>query len=264
MIQLITTKRLADLTGQRNHFEARVPALQLRLARVKGERDELASDFDIRAVLVQAQAAKLERELNAEKRRAAELAADVTQVSKELAELRKVEEQLLDVIDYLFTAAEAPVEVLVRDGQVHSVHRTRQDAEDAARKADPSLGEGPWRPTPPEKDRREGWLASSQRLPEMARPPHFQELADRYCHADGKTLFACSVDNWSLLVAHLNDDCRTCKEALLDAPEGTLLGAGQTAYTKGEPAQHAFVLIRRELERRLTERASESARAVTS
>ncbi|MFH9871586.1 hypothetical protein ACH4NT_36615 [Streptomyces lydicus] len=264
MIKLITKKRLAEITAQRDHFEARLSAVQLRLARIKGERDQLLKDFDDRAVLAQAQAAKLERELKAEKRRAAELAGDVTQASKESAELRKVEEQLLDVIDYLFTAAEAPVEVLVRDGVVHSVHRARQAAEAAARKADPSIGEGPWRPTPPDKDRREGWLAVTHRLPETERPPHFQELADRYCHADGKTLFTCSVDNWSLLVAHLNDNCQTCKDALVEAPEDTLLGAGQIAYTKGEPAQHAYVLIRLELERRLTAAASESARAVTA
>ncbi|TSB32379.1 hypothetical protein [Streptomyces benahoarensis] len=262
MIRFITKRRLAELTGQRDHAKARVSAVQLRLGRIKSERDDLLGTVDDNALLAEKRAAVLENDLRAEAQRATELATDLTQVVAEAAKLRTVEKQLLDVIDYYFTAAEAPVEVLVRDGRVHGVHRSREAAEAAARAADPSIGEGPWRPTPADRDRRVGWIAGTFQLPETENPPHFEELSERYRHTDRGTLFTCDVTNWAVLARHLNEDCRACVAALPDVPAEVLVGAGLSATVEGAAAGYAHGLIHGELRRRLVA-ADDKPAAVT-
>ncbi|MFF9483008.1 hypothetical protein [Streptomyces sp. NPDC014733] len=200
MIRLITKRRLAELTSQRDHAEARVSAVQLRLARIKSERDDLDHTVDDNALLAQKRASVLENDLRAETKRGNELAADLTRVIAEVATLRTVEKQLLDVIDHFWRAAEAPVEVLVRDGLVHSAHRTRKAAEDAARAADPSIGDVPWGPTPVDKDRREGWIATTHRLAETETPPHVEDLAERYHHTD-RGVPGAVPDGWAITQA---------------------------------------------------------------
>ncbi|GAA0464147.1 hypothetical protein ABZ951_15750 [Streptomyces sp. NPDC046215] len=178
MIRIIRARRLAALSDQRDRAEARIPAVQLRLAGVKAERDQLLRDFDERALLVQAQAAKLERNLSAEQERAGALAAQLKQTREELAALRTVERWLQTTVEHYLAVADTPVEVIVRDGVVHGVERSRESAKEAVRRIDPAITS--WSPVSPDGDLRSGWLVSTRRLPEPPRPPHYAELQARY------------------------------------------------------------------------------------
>jgi hypothetical protein len=185
MIRLITKRRLAALTSQQDRAEARVSAVQRRLARVKGERDELLRDFDARAVLVQERAARLEDKTRSAEQWAQELSADLTQVRGELTGLRRVEGWLQEAVWHLVRVAEAPVEVIVRDGVVHGVERSPEAARQAVRNVDPSATS--WSPATPETDLRVGWAISTQRMPRLTDaqlPPHADELAAHYWPED--------------------------------------------------------------------------------
>ncbi|MFI9206274.1 hypothetical protein [Streptomyces sp. NPDC053048] len=178
MIRIIRARRLAALTVQRDRAEARIPAVQLRLAGIKADRDQLLRDFDERALLAQAQAAKLERNLRAEEQRAESLAAQLKQVREELATLRTVERWLQSTVEHYLAVAEAPVEVIVHDGVVRGVERSREAAEQAVRRFDPAVTS--WSPVSPDKDLRAGWILGTRRLPEPPRPPHYAELQAHY------------------------------------------------------------------------------------
>lgn len=175
---LTSRRRLADIINQRNLAEARTRAVQLRLARVKAERDELLADIDDQARLAQDRALTLQYDLTAETKRANELAADVTQLRETWTTLCRVEDWLHQVIRFAADAAEAPVFVLVHDGIVHSVHRTEQAARDAAQRADPIIPDCAWRQCP--AGEISGWRVSGRALPELECPPRYRELADHY------------------------------------------------------------------------------------
>ncbi|MEU7222283.1 hypothetical protein [Streptomyces chrestomyceticus] len=252
MIRIIRTKRLAALTGDREQAEARTKAVQLRLARIKSERDGALADIDGQAVLAQQQAARLEGHLRAERQRAEELADDLTTTRAELAQLRQVEVWLQNTVMFYMDLVEKPVEVLVRDGVAFGVQRTRSDAQKAAQAADPTIAG--WSKTPVDQAPREGWFLSTHRLPEVPdeASPHYKELRAYYgpkvlqppeepgCPA-GRDLKA--------LAGHLDGGCTACPERLRHLDPGDLATVGLDA--SGIGADRVLDLVMVEMDRRL-------------
>lgn len=266
MIRIVLTRRLTALTGQRDRAEARVPAVQLRLARLKNERDQLLRDFDERAVLAQEQAGKLERNLREEERRSEALAAQLRQAREDLAALRTVERWLQSTVEHYLNAAEAPVDVIVHDGVVHGVERSREAAKEAVRRVDPAVTS--WSPVSPEEDLRVGWKIGTYRLPEVERPPHYAELQAHYWPEDGeaeKEPAACCADgdlDIAVMTDHLEaGDCLICPAALRAADLDVLHQVADHAQATGATRVQDLLMV--ELERRLTE-ALDGFREVTA
>jgi len=191
MIRIVTKRRLAELAGGQERAEARVRAVQARLARMKSGRDQLLRDFDERAVLVQEQAARLENRASSAEQWAEELAADLTRARRELTELRRVEGWLQEAIEHLATLAEAPVTVIVRDGVVHGVERSDEAARQAVTKVDPAATS--WSTATPTTDLRAGWVLSTKPMPQLTdaqRPPHWAELMAHYQPEPGRQVEA--------------------------------------------------------------------------
>ncbi|MEV8476203.1 hypothetical protein [Streptomyces sp. NPDC051173] len=263
MIRIVLTRRLTALTGQRDRAEARVPAVQLRLARLKNDRDQLLRDFDERAVLAQEQAGKLERNLREEEQRSETLADQLRQAREELAALRTVERWLQETVEHYLNAAEAPVEVIVHDGVVHGVERSRETAKETVRRVDPAVTS--WSPVSPDEDPRVGWKIATRRLPEVARPPHDAELQAHYWpEADaphfprpGRSPEADQLPDpfselarslW-LMADHLEKaQCTECVDALSTVSFGDLVGLACVATNRDWPK--ALGLVNAERERR--------------
>jgi hypothetical protein len=181
----VSVQEASAAASQLDLAEARTQAVQLRLACVKAQRNEALAAIDNQALLAQARASTLENDLDAETQRANELADDLTQLRRDWATLCRVEDWLHQTVAFAADAAEAPVFVLVREGAVHSVHRSEQEAQDAARRADPSIPDGTWRRRPAGADPSVAWCVTGLTPPTLGRPPRYKELADHYGWEDG-------------------------------------------------------------------------------
>ncbi|MFE3603529.1 hypothetical protein [Streptomyces sp. NPDC059142] len=109
-----------------------------------------------------------------------ELEQELKRVKGLLARESGMSRLLLDAVDGLWRASEAPVEIVVRDGAVHSVHRSRVDAERAVREAAPSAVAVPSGESTGCGRTVGCWVVDSHRLPELERPAHAAEIAEHF------------------------------------------------------------------------------------
>lgn len=100
--------------------------------------------------------------------------ATLQAVESRNAELARLVELLVDAVTYAFDAAEAPLDVVLHEGRVHSVHRDRQAAKHATPYGDHAI----LTPTPAPADDPEplGWKIHPATPPPLPAPKGADEI----------------------------------------------------------------------------------------
>ncbi|MEU6965071.1 hypothetical protein [Streptomyces chrestomyceticus] len=260
MIWFTTKRRYLKVIRQRGHAEARLLAVQLRLARIKSERDDAEGTADALIDMVVARDGRieeLEREAAAQRGRAAQLGEDLDRAAVEVAELRRVRDLLAGALDHYTDPAARTVHVLVRDGRVHSIHRSQGAVDQAVCQADPAL-RLPLTWTPREEDDPvPGWHCAQRTLPALPPAPQEKALEEYFRSLEAgarqpaalpPTAVADPQISDEALVAHLADGCADCPTlGLLD--NLLLVKAHEIARKAGAP--QAADQIQQELQRRV-------------
>ncbi|MEU7206148.1 hypothetical protein [Streptomyces sp. NPDC045470] len=256
----ISPRRYTRLLADWLHSEARVRAVQLRLARIKAERDD--ADRTAEALLDCAverasRIEELEREAAAQRGRLDQLGADLDRAAVEVTELRRVRELLAATLDHYTDAVTRPVHVLMRDGRVHSVHRTPGQADQAVHQADPAL------PTPltwdpaPECGPVTGWHCAQRTLPALPPAPQEKALEEYFRSLEAGARQPAALPPSAVadpqisdeaLVAHLAEGCADCP--VLGTLDNLLLVKSHQIARRAGAAQAADQ-IQQELQRRV-------------
>ncbi|MFH8410371.1 hypothetical protein ACH4FX_37195 [Streptomyces sp. NPDC018019] len=263
MTWFISPRRYARLIAERAHAEARVSAVQLRLARLWDQRNTYARrthDLAARAERQQRQIDDLKRELSTVRRRADQYSDDLDRAAFEVSGLRRIRDLLAGALDHYTDAATRPVHVLVRDGRLHSVHRTQGEADQAARDADPSLPDPLTWSQVPESAPVTGWSCWRRALPPLSPAPQepFIETYFRALEAKRQAALATlppsavadkHVSDPEVLASHLAEDCADCAHALSSVNNLLLVRAHEAARKDGSVT--AADRIQQELARRV-------------
>ncbi|MEV5598916.1 hypothetical protein [Streptomyces sp. NPDC052496] len=267
MTWFISSRRHARLTtwliARWEHADARIRAVQLRLARVKNERDLADWRSGLLAERVDRQArtiADLERALEAAEQRAGRLDTDLNTADAELTDLRRVEVLLHQALDYYTAAIDEPVHVLQRAGRLIGLYRTHAQAAQAVRRLDPDAPDlAVWKPRTDDGPGT-GWWHHRMVLPELAPAPSAAALEAHYREKDNKrtpqpvaALPAVAEEhdsrNPAVIARHLSDGCPACTEALRELDAEQLVDAHQAARLADDP--DAAELISQEVDRRM-------------
>lgn len=163
MIRLIRTKHLK--------------ALRLTIAALE-EGVELASVLEANLEDAEAAIEAYKKDADADAGLRQQLVTDLGEVRTELvaaesrnADLVRLVELLLGAVKYAVDAAEAPVEVVLHKGRVHSVHRDRKSAQ-----AVTPYPVGSWGPTPDPDPDPLGWKIQRAPRPQLSAPDSAGEI----------------------------------------------------------------------------------------
>ena len=156
MIRMIRTKNLRALQEGAELASVLEADLENAEAAVEAYKKDAAADAGLRQQLV--------TDLG-------EVRTELVAAESRNTDLVRLVELLLGAVQYAVDAAEAPTEVVLHEGRVHSAHRDRKSAQ-----AVTPYPDGNWRPTPTPDPNPLGWKIQTAPLPKLPAPASADEI----------------------------------------------------------------------------------------